>query len=183
MCLPQPLTKPHSDFLLLSEDTNLICCFCLLFFEFFMAAGFVQKKTKWPLQTLCGLSALVVPGQLKMANPDYWGQWQDYPFSRLAITVYCAESLPQNSPVQEWTRKFRALLCALWWLIIVNSQSQTRKRLLLASRGHLIWRLAYQASCINLPHQAHPLDLALKASRARRAATIQLLILTLVYRS
>ena len=56
-----------------------------------MAAGFVQKKTKWPLQTLCGLSVLVVPGQLKMANTDYWGQGQDYPFSRLAITVYCAE--------------------------------------------------------------------------------------------
>ena len=42
-----------------------------------------------------------------------------------------------------------------------------------AARG---WGLPYQASSIDLPHQSHPLDPALKASRARRAAAIQLLI-------
>ena len=38
------------------------------------------------------------------------------------------------------------------------------------------WGLAYKASSIDLPHQSHTLDLALKASGARRTAAIQLFI-------
>ena len=38
------------------------------------------------------------------------------------------------------------------------------------------WGLAYQASSIDLPHQSHTLDPALKASRARRTPAIQLLV-------
>ena len=38
------------------------------------------------------------------------------------------------------------------------------------------WGLAYQASSIDLTHQSHTLDPALKACGARRAATIQLLL-------
>ena len=38
------------------------------------------------------------------------------------------------------------------------------------------FRSAYQACSIDLPHQSHTLDPALKASRARRIAAIQLLI-------
>ena len=42
-----------------------------------------------------------------------------------------------------------------------------------AARG---WGLAYQASSIDLPHQSHTLDPALKASRARRTPEIRLLV-------
>ena len=38
------------------------------------------------------------------------------------------------------------------------------------------WRVAYQGSSIDLPHQSHTLDLALKASRARCTAPIRLLV-------
>ena len=38
------------------------------------------------------------------------------------------------------------------------------------------WGLAYQASSIDRSHQSHTLDLALKASKARRIAAIQFLI-------
>ena len=38
------------------------------------------------------------------------------------------------------------------------------------------WGLAYQASSIDLPHQSHTLDPALKASRARRTPAIRLLV-------
>ena len=48
-----------------------------------------------------------------------------------------------------------------------------------AARG---WGLAYQASSIDLTHQSHTLDPALKASRARRAATIQLLLKDVYFR-
>ena len=40
-----------------------------------------------------------------------------------------------------------------------------------AARG---WGLAYQASSIDLPHQSHTLEPALKAPRASRIAKIQL---------
>ena len=41
-----------------------------------------------------------------------------------------------------------------------------------AARG---WGLAYQASPINLPHNSHTLNLAFKASGARRIPAIQLI--------
>ena len=40
-----------------------------------------------------------------------------------------------------------------------HSQGQSRKRLLLASRGHPIRTILYQTTCIDLTHQPHTLDL------------------------
>ena len=75
-------------------------------------------------------------------------------------------------------------LLANWFILLLSGQAKlsmpyynsiikARFVRVRAARG---WGLAYQASSIDLPHQSHPLDPALKASRARRAAAIQLLI-------
>ena len=50
------------------------------------------------------------------------------------------------------------------------------KSVLLAPRGHPRWGLVYQETPMNLTHQSHTLDPALKAPRARRAAAIRLLV-------
>ena len=80
-----------------------------------------------------------------------------------------------NFPAKIWTGMCKALLKEQWWLITVHSQSQSGKRLLLASRGYPIRSLAYQASCIDPTHQSQPLDLALKSSGAILLVTIWLI--------
>ena len=57
-----------------------------------------------------------------------------------------------------------------------HSQSQSGKRLLLASRGHLVRRVAYQGTCTDLTHQSHTLDPTMKVSGARRIPASRLLI-------
>ena len=57
-----------------------------------------------------------------------------------------------------------------------HSQGQSGKRLLLASKGHPVRRVAYQGTCFDLTHQSHTLDLTLKVSGARRIPASQLLI-------
>ena len=59
------------------------------------------------------------------------------------------------------------------YLLLKTSQKsaiRTRFARVGTARG---WGLAYQASSINLPHQSHNFDPALKASGARRKAVIQ----------
>ena len=67
----------------------------------------------------------------------------------------------------------RALLCSD---DSSHSQSQSGKRLLLASRGHPARTPAYQGSCIDPTHLSHPLDPTPQAPRSRNPLTIQLLI-------
>ena len=57
-----------------------------------------------------------------------------------------------------------------------HSQGQSRKRLLLASRGHPVRSLAYQGSCIDPSHQSHTLDPIPDLSFPITHISIQLLI-------
>ena len=78
-----------------------------------------------------------------------------------------------NFPAKIWNKMYRALLCCD---DSSHSQGQSGKRLLLASKGHPIRRVAYHGSCIDLTHLSHTLNLILKAPGARCLRTIQLLI-------
>ena len=78
-----------------------------------------------------------------------------------------------NFPAKIWNRMCRALLCCD---DSSHSQGQSGKRLLLASKGHPIRRVAYHGSCIDLTHLSHTLNLILKAPGARRFRTFRLLI-------
>ena len=57
-----------------------------------------------------------------------------------------------------------------------HSQSQSGKRLLLASKGHPMRTLLYHGSCIDPTHQSHTLDLTSEAPILRNPVPIQLLI-------
>ena len=76
-------------------------------------------------------------------------------------------------PAKIWTGMCRALLCGD---DSSHSQSQSGKRLLLASRGHPIRTPAYHGSCIGPTHQAHTLDLTPDLPFPRSNVPIQLLI-------
>ena len=67
----------------------------------------------------------------------------------------------------------RALLCGD---DSSHSQSQSGKRLLLASKGHPMRTLLYHGSCIDPTHQSHTLDLTSEAPILRNPLPIQLLI-------
>ena len=78
-----------------------------------------------------------------------------------------------NFPAKIWTGMCRAPLCGD---DSSHSQSQSGKRLLLASRGHPIRSPLYHGSCIDPTHQSHTLDLTSEAPILRNPVPIQLLI-------
>ena len=92
---------------------------------------------------------------------------------QLLIKDNCWQELHLNSPAKIWTGMCRALLCGD---DSSHSQSQSGKRLLLASKGHPMRTLLYHGSCIDPTHQSHTLDLTLEAPILRLFVAIQLLI-------
>ena len=78
-----------------------------------------------------------------------------------------------NFPAKICTGMYRALLCGD---DSSQSQSQSGKRLLLASKGHPMRTLLYHGSCIDPTHQSHTLDLTSEAPILRNPVPIQLLI-------
>ena len=114
------------------------------------------------------------------AGNDFMRTWTDLcksKWSCAAGTKFMQLIVGRNSilnfPAKIWNRMCRALLCCD---DSSHSQGQSGKRLLLASKGHPIRRVAYHGSCIDLTHLSHTLNLILKAPGARRFVTIQLLI-------
>ena len=78
------------------------------------------------------------------------------------VTLTVGRNSILNFPAKIWTGMCRALLCSD---DSSHSQSQSGKRLLLASRGHPTRAPAYQGSCIDPTHQSHTLDLTPDAPR------------------
>ena len=78
-----------------------------------------------------------------------------------------------NFPAKIRTGMCRALLCGD---DSSQSQSQSGKRLLLASRGHSVQTVLYHGSCIDPTHQSHTLDLTPDPPIPITQITIRLLI-------
>ena len=101
--------------------------------------------------------------------------WLDKPVLQEMLLWYYTVGMNSilNFPAKIWTGMCRSLLCGD---DSSHSQSQSGKRLLLASRGHQKRGLAYHGSCIDPTHLSHTLNLILKAPGARRTLAIRLLI-------
>ena len=83
------------------------------------------------------------------------------------VRLFVGRNSILNFPANIWTGMCRALLCGD---DSSHSQSQSGKRLLLASRGHPIRSPLYHGSCIDPTHQSYTLDLTSEAPILRLLA-------------
>ena len=142
-------------------------------FEWICATG----NTLMQLETiLCEFGRIYATGDALMQQETILCE-----FGRICATWNAFEWLTVgrnsilNFPAKTKTGMCRALVCGDWWWLITQ-QGQSRKRLLLASRGHPARTPAYQGSCINPTYLPHTLDLTPDLPFSITHITTQLLI-------
>ena len=101
--------------------------------------------------------ALHIPNQIlaEAAGNDFLQVWTNLCYRECFCKTNCWQEVHFEFSRQNLNRMCRALLCGD---DSSHSQSQSGKRLLLASRGHPIRSPLYHGSCIDPTYQSHTLD-------------------------